>query len=226
MVIINPMRIIIFGATGTVGAEVVRQGILDPAVEEITAIVRRPLEISDPKLKVIEHQNYMDFSALRDTLKNQDACLWCLGVSQSQVSEQEYITITYGYALAAAKEVLNNNPNGTFVFLSGEGADQNEKSFTLFGRIKGRTEKVLLQLPFKKIYIARPAGIQPIHLNKNTSFFNKLVVPFFPLLKLIAPAMVITSVQLADALLSIAKNGYKKTIIENKDLLEIARLAP
>ena len=89
------MKIIVTGATGLVGAEVLRQAILDETIEEITAIVRRPLSLQHPKIKTIIHQNFLDYSTLSDVIKKHDAFLWCLGISQSQVSKEEYQTITY-----------------------------------------------------------------------------------------------------------------------------------
>jgi uncharacterized protein YbjT (DUF2867 family) len=212
------MKLIIFGATGTSGGEVVRQAILDANVSEIVAITRRPLEIHDMKLKVIRHENYLNYSALTEVFRSVDACAWCLGISQTQVNKQELHTITYDYVVNAAKIMLAANPNITFLFQSGAGADSKEQSKIPFELEKGKTENALQKMGFKKFYIVRPAGIQPIHLNKNTSFFNKLMAPLFPLLKLVAPSLVITSEELARAILTILKNGYNKTIIENKEL--------
>src|SRR4051812_12824417 len=104
------MNIIVFGATGTVGAEVVREAILDAGINQITAVVRRPLEIADAKLKIVLHENYLDYSSLTEVFKDSNTSLWCLGISQSQVNEQEYIKITYDYALAAARAMLEANP--------------------------------------------------------------------------------------------------------------------
>ncbi len=216
------MKIAILGATGTVGGEVVREAIKDPAFDEVAAVVRRPLDIEHPKLKIVQHQNYLDYSNLKEIFKNSNACIWCLGISQSQVNEQKYMEITYDYTLAAAKAMLEANPDITFLFLSGAGADPSEQSKTLFARGKGKAENALQTLPFKKLYIVRPAGIQPIHINKNTALINKILAPVYPLLKLVAPSLVISSAELAKAMLYILKNGYGKTIIENAELKQIA----
>lgn len=212
------MKIIVTGATGLVGAEVLRQAILDDQIQEVTAIVRKPLDISHPKIKTVLHQDFTDYSDLSELFKNYDACAWCLGISQSQVNKEEYHIITYDYALAAAKAMLQANPAITFLFLSGMGADSTEKSNTLFARVKGKTENVLKKLGFKKLFIVRPGGIIPIHKNRNTSFVNKLMIPVFPLFQLLMPSMVITSVELAKVILYIIKNGSDLELLENKNL--------
>ncbi len=217
------MKIIVTGATGLVGAEVLRQAILDETIEEITAIVRRPLTLQHPKIKTIIHQNFLDYSTLSDVIKKHDAFLWCLGISQSQVSKEEYQTITYDYTIAAANAVEKVNPEMTFLFLSGMGADSSEKSKTIFARVKGKAENALLKMSFKKLFIVRPGGIKPIHKNPNTAFSNKMMIPFFPILELLYPAMVISSVQLAKVIVHIAKNGSKKQLMENTFLKEIAK---
>lgn len=215
------MRLIVVGATGTSGGEVVRQALEDTDITEVIAIVRRPLGFSHQKLKIIEHQDYLHYSSLMDVFKNADACAWCLGVSQTQVSREQLHIITYDFALAAAKAMREANPNITFLFQSGAGADSNETSSIPFEMEKGKTENALKTLGFKKLYIVRPAGIQPIHLNKNTALVNKLVAPFYPLIKLFIPSLVITSAELAKAILYILKNGNPKTILENIELKNI-----
>lgn len=217
------MNIIITGATGMAGAEVVRQAIADKHISQITAIVRKPLDIQDSKLKTIIHADFTNYSTLTEIFMQANACLWCLGISQTQVSKQVYETITYDYTLAAAKAMLIANPGIVFMFLSGEGADVTEKSSSIFARVKGKTENALLKLGFKHLYIARPGGINPVHKNKNTALMNKLVIPFFPLLELLFPSMVITSDVLAKAMLHIVKNKLDNHLYRNNQLKEIGK---
>jgi hypothetical protein len=139
------------------------------------------------------------------------------------VSKEEYITITYDYTMAAAKAMLAANPKICIVFVSGEGADQSEKTKTLFGRVKGKAEKNLMQLPFEKLIIARPAGIQPVTKNSRAPFLYKIFYFFYPVFKILAPSKVITSVELAKAILLAAKTKTGKIILDNKELKELGR---
>lgn len=217
------MKILITGATGTAGSEVVEQAILDKEIELITVLSRRPLTTEDPRIKTVIHQEFSDYSGLNDLLKEQDACIWCLGISQTQVTKEQYEVITYDYTLAFASAILKANPSAAFVFLSGQGADSTEQSRTTFARVKGKTENALKKLSFQRLFIARPAGIKPVHLNPNTSWANKILVPLFPILELLAPNIVITATELAKAMLHVAKHGADKQILENNDLKEIAK---
>ncbi len=220
------MKIIITGATGMVGSEVIRQAIADNDISEVTALVRRPLKIQHPKLNTVIHQNFLDYSNLAEVFKNKDACLWCLGISQNAVSKEEYIRITYDFTLAAAKEMLQANPLITFLFLSGDGADLTGKSKFLFGRIKGKTESALLKLPFKKLYIARPAGILPVHKLDNISLLLRLQYAMVKVAGLFIPSKVITSAELAKAMLHVVKRGSNNSIITQKDLKQLVKKIP
>jgi uncharacterized protein YbjT (DUF2867 family) len=212
------MKIIITGATGMAGAEVVRQAIADESIKEIIALVRRPMEITHPKITTVIHNDFLNYDAVKDYFKDCDACIWCLGISQLQVTKQQYGVITYDYTIAAAIAMLAVNSDMHFVFLSGNGADRTEKSKVLFARLKGKTENTLLSLGFKKLTIARPDAIWPKHKNKNAPLAYKLAFPFFPLVEKFAPSKIIGSVQLAKALLYLTKNIAEKNTYENMEL--------
>lgn len=217
------MKLIITGATGMVGSEVLRQAIADNEIELITIIVRRPTDITHPKLKTILHQNFLDYSSLENEFKNNDALIWCLGISQNVVSKDEYIKITYDYAAAAAKAVVQSNNALRFLFLSGRGADNTEKTKLLFGKIKGRTENALKQLPFQKLYIARPNAINPIHKPKHLPFILRFQYAMVKLFTYITPSYIINSDDLAKALLYIVKQNTPSQLYNDVQLKQIAK---
>ena len=216
------MKILVTGATGLVGAEVIRLAIKDDAITSITTLARRPLTLQHPKLNPIIHQDFLDYSNLTSVLSAQDACIWCLGISQTQVNKEQYQVITHDYAVAAAKAMFHVNPGIIFMFLSGDGADPTEKSRTLFARVKGKTENSLLNVHFENFYIARPAAIRPINKNPNSPFLYKVLLPLFPFFELVTPDKVINSVQVAKAMLHIVKTKPDLTMFNNRELKNIA----
>ena len=220
------MKIVVTGATGTVGSEVIRQAIRDKDIHEVIALTRRSIDIHHPKLQTIIHKDFLNYSGLDPLFKNADACIWALGISQTQVSKEEYEVITHDYAIAAAEAMLDANPAISFLFVSGGGADSSEKSKTLFARIKGKTENALKRLPFIQLIIARPGGIKPVHRNPNAPFIIKLMIPLFPIFEWLAPSHVISSVELAKVLLHLVKKGSDQLILENVDLKRMARALP
>lgn len=217
------MKIIVTGATGLVGAEVVRQAILDDDIDQVTCLVRKAGSIQHPKVKYIVHDNFLDYSSLMPILKEQDACIWALGTSQTQVSKEKYHEITYDYVIAAARAMVTANSNITFLFVSGGGADSTETSKRLFARVKGMAENELLRMNIKKLIIARPGAIRPVHKNKNAPFLYKLILPLFPAMQMLTPSKVINSARLALALLFLLKKNMTKQILENPDLQALVK---
>lgn len=217
------MKLFITGATGMVGSEVLQQAIADNDITEITVLVRNPVNVIHPKLKILFHQNFLDYSDCIEAFKETDAVIWCLGISQNLVSKEEYIKITYNYTIAAAQQMLDANPGISFLFLSGEGADNTEKSRILFGRIKGKTENALMKMHFKKLYFARPAGILPSQKQTNKPFITKLQNAFVKLFAFITPSYIITSSALARVLILIIKQGYHTGIYSFKELKDLSK---
>lgn len=80
------------------------------------------------------------------------------------ILERSNERITHDYTLSAArafKQLGTPEKPFSFVYISGEGADQAEKSWTLFGKVKGRTEKALAEMAsdsFRTVSL-RPAVI-------------------------------------------------------------------
>ena len=72
-------RLVFVGAAGMVGGCALRYALDHPAVERMTAIGRKKLGISHPKLDEVLHPNFADCSALAQALSGQDAAVFCLG---------------------------------------------------------------------------------------------------------------------------------------------------
>ncbi|KAK0621999.1 hypothetical protein B0T17DRAFT_494562 [Bombardia bombarda] len=102
------MHLILTGATGLVGSAVLDAMIKMTDVTKISIISRRPVQmaeaVNDPRVNVIIHKDFSHYdSELLNKVRDATGCVWALGISQSQVSKEEYVVITKDYALAAAK---------------------------------------------------------------------------------------------------------------------------
>ena len=69
-----------------VGRYALRHALEHPAVGSATAIGRRKLGISHPKLKEVLHQDFADCTALAEMLSGQDAAVFCLGAYSGAVT--------------------------------------------------------------------------------------------------------------------------------------------
>src|SRR6478672_10455795 len=119
----DPKRLAIVGATGMVGGYALRYALEHPGVGRVTAIGRRALGISHPKLKEVLHRDFADCSALAQPLSGQDAAVFCLGTYTGVVPDSELRTITVDYTIEFARVLRASSPEIAFSFLSGSGAD-------------------------------------------------------------------------------------------------------
>ena len=216
------MNIAIFGASGMVGQGVLRECLLDPNVTSVLSIGRSLTGKSHPKLREILRANFLDLTPLEPQLSGIDACLFCLGVSSSGMTEEEYTRVTYGFTIAAAQTLARLNPQLTFVYLSGAGADSSEHGRVMWARVRGRTENALFRLPMKAAYAFRPAAIVPLHGARSRTRLYRLLYtvtgPLLPLLHAIFPKYVTTTEKLARAMLQVARNGAPKQVLESADI--------
>ncbi len=216
------MKIILFGATGMVGQGVLNECLSDPGVTHVLAVGRSPLQRRHAKLREILHRDFEDFSAIEKDLAGYDACFFCLGVSAAGLNEKSYRRITYDYTLAAAKVLIRRNSDMTFLYVSGAGTDGTAKGRVMWARVKGETENVLFQLPFKAAYMLRPALIQPldgIQAKQNWyRIFYKLTGPVLPLLQKCLPKYVTTTRNVGRAMIELARQGSEKRVVENEEI--------
>jgi uncharacterized protein YbjT (DUF2867 family) len=143
------MHVMLFGATGMVGQGVMRECILDPEVHLLQTVRRTSTGTQHQKLREVVHNNLWHYESLEAKLSGFDACFFCLGVTSSGMTERNYERVTYGITLAAAEMLSRLNPQMTFIYVSGTGADTFERGRSMWARVKGKTENALLGLPFK-----------------------------------------------------------------------------
>ena len=219
------MRVILFGASGMVGQGVLRECLLDPEVTGVLSIVRSSTGQQHAKIREIVHKDFFDFSSIESELSGLDACFFCLGVSSAGMSEEKYRRVTYDIALAAAQPLAKLNPDMTMVFISGAGTDSSERGRVMWARVKGQTENALLRLPFKAAYMFRPGVIVPLHGIKSRTRLYRIpyliLAPILPLLNRLFPKYVTTTEKLGRAMLTAAKRGAPKQVLESADINEL-----
>jgi uncharacterized protein YbjT (DUF2867 family) len=219
------MRVLLFGSTGMVGQGVLRECLLDPSVESVVAVGRTGTGQHHLKLRELLHDDFLDFSGVEDQLSGFEACFFCLGVSSSGMTEERYQRVTYGFTIAAARVQVRLNPKMTFIYVSGAGADSSERGGSMWARVRGKTENELLRMPFEGVYVFRPAAIVPLHgVRSKTKLYRVLytiLAPLLPLLEARFPRYVTTTEQIGRAMLKIARNGWRKRVLETADINEV-----
>jgi uncharacterized protein YbjT (DUF2867 family) len=207
------MNVLILGATGMVGSEVLKYCLKSNNISNVLVIGRRTTGTTHSKLKEIEHENFLDFSVVNNELEKVDVVYYCLGVYQNKVSKEEFWKITVDYQDALIKELRNDI---TFCLFGAQGADQKERSPFLFAKAKGRAERILIESNLARKYIFRPGFINP-----DNGFRNDIWVKLFQPLYKLFPFIGIDASHLGKVIAQVGIAGHEKTILENKDLRQV-----
>jgi uncharacterized protein YbjT (DUF2867 family) len=214
-------RLTIIGATGMVGGYALRYALHHPGIDRVTAIGRRTLGISNPKLKEVLHPDFADCSALADALAGQDAAVFCLGAYTGTVSDAELRKVTVDYTIEFARVLRFASPAAAVSFLSGIGADPTGKSRLAFARYKGEAENALRAAGFPHVYIFRPAYIYPVQPRTEPNFGYRLLRSMYPVFRMLFPNHVIPADDLAWTMVDIAIRANGKpggTVLEDRDI--------
>src|ERR1700758_1402202 len=214
-------RLVIVGATGMVGGYALRYALEHPCVKIATAIARRKLDLSHPKLNQVVHHNFADCSALREAVSAQDAAIFCLGAYTGAVTDAELRTITVAYTIEFARVLRRSSPEAAFSFLSGKGADPTGRGRMPFARYKGEAENALLAAGFPRVCVFRPAYIYPVEPRKEPNFSYRLLRAIHPTFRLLFPNQVIRADDLGRAMVDVALQktaGRESQIFENRDI--------
>jgi uncharacterized protein YbjT (DUF2867 family) len=214
-------HLVIVGGSGMVGGYALRYALDHPAVGRVTAISRRKVGLTHPKLNEVLHQDFANCSALAPALVDQDAAIFCLGAYTGSVSDAELRKITVDYTVEFARVLHSSSPGAAFSFLSGSGADQTGRSRIAFARYKGEAEKALVAAGFPRLYNFRPAYIYPVEPRKEPNFSYRLLRATYPLFRVLFLNQVIPADDLARVMVDVAVRDTRESgsrILENRDI--------
>ena len=215
--------VLLTGATGMVGGQVLDILLASPAVGKVVSVTRRETAIRHEKLREIVHADFRDFSTVSSELAGIDVCFYCLGVYQGQVSKETYFAITCDYQQALTDALAPVSPQATFVLFGASGADPSEQSRTLFALAKGRAENLLHEAGFPRRYIFRPGYIHPTGARRPTGLSYRLLRPVAGTLLKYLPSLALTDRDLAKAMVSIGIEGARDSaVFSNRMIKKIA----
>ena len=146
------MKVMLLGATGLTGREVLR-GLLDaPEINKVVAPVRSPLPVKHPKLLA----PVVDFEHLsrQPQLFQVDTVICCLGTTISKAGSREaFRRVDHDYPLQAARLARSAGAR-LFLLMSAMGAAPASPVF--YSRVKGELEEALKALQFDGLFIFQP----------------------------------------------------------------------
>ena len=203
-----------------VGNHLLNQLISNNNYSKIKLFVRSTIDISDPKIEIIQ----TDFNNLENHKEDiiGDDCFFCIGTTKKNSPDKnEYRRVELDVPKEIAQIAKSNSVN-SFVFISSGYADP--KSSGDYLKFKGEVEEELKKLNFPKLGIMRPSFLLGDRKEKRVGekigiFVFKLLSPLFlgPLKKM----KPIHSATVAKAMIAITQNDSSKTIFESNEISEI-----
>lgn len=146
--------VLLAGATGLVGRQVLALLLADPRIKRVVAPTRRPLP---PHRKLLDVQ--LDYDALPEDASwwAVDAVVCTLGTTMAIAGSREaFRRVDYDYPMRVA-ELARRHGAGAYALNSAMGA--NPRALVFYSRVKGELERDLAQLGYPSLTFVRPGLI-------------------------------------------------------------------
>ncbi|KAJ5677174.1 uncharacterized protein N7477_002807 [Penicillium maclennaniae] len=233
------MKLIVAGATGLVGSELIKQSLQMSAITQVIALARKPVQIDNvdsSKLKNVTIKDYGEYSEqVRSELAAADACIWTVGVTPLKSKSfdfSEVKRICQDCTLVGFKTIYEAGSRRPFrfVYFSGEGIMEDpgaKKPFFLgdYMIMRSRTEAMVRKLPEEyqgiEVCVARPGMI-----TSSNTWARAAMASAFSATNFFTRAIPnVTLEEVSSAVLNQIVNGFEKEVLSNADLVRLGQAA-
>lgn len=208
--------ILIVGATGMVGHEVLMHALSHPRVSKVRSLGRRKVQVDHPKLQQWVSPDLETFDDLA-CFQGVDACMFCVGAYTGALDNEAFRKINVDLPLAVARGMQRHAPDARFALLSGQGADRTESSRIQFAADKGAAENALAQMGLGGFMTFRPGYIFPSVPRKEPNWGYVVSRWLYPLIRR-HPKLSIPSRTLGKVMLEVALGPATQEVWENEDM--------
>ncbi|HXH76237.1 MAG TPA: NAD(P)H-binding protein [Bacteriovoracaceae bacterium] len=211
------MNVLIIGATGLVGKEILKLALEASEVTLVKVFVRRSTNLIHPKLE----EHIVDFNQI-DSWKsklNGDILFSAMGTTEKIAGSKEaQFRVDYEYQYHVARAARENGVSG-LVLISSTGADAGSPFFYL--KTKGQLEEALKKLNFKSLIIMRPSLLEgQREQQRSGEKFSHFFLSKLPKVKLLARMLPVEGRQVALKSLEVARQRATGTVtLEAADIL-------
>ncbi|KAJ5611709.1 hypothetical protein N7528_008814 [Penicillium herquei] len=230
------MKLIVVGATGLVGSEIIRQSLAIDEITEVIALARHPIQIensSSSKVKSVVVRDYAEYPEdVKAKLAGADACIWTVAITPFRAGNfpfAEVKRVCQDCTLAGFKAIYEAGPQRPFRFLyfSAEGTPRDpSKRPMLMGDyqiMRCNTENMVIgfptQFPGTQTCIAQPGVVT------NSTTWSRAALAFlFRGVNLITRRIPnVDRSELSAAVLHQAVYGFEKETLLNNDLARLGQ---
>ncbi|MDQ8003286.1 MAG: oxidoreductase [Pedobacter sp.] len=202
-------KAILFGASGFVGGYLLNDLLQSDIYEEVTIVLRKPLNVQHPKLKMVL-ADYQNLAQNKEYLVGDDVFI-ALGTTKKKTpDEKEYYQIDHDYPVLAAQLTKENGAKNVSL-VSAVGA--NAKSSIFYVRTKGETERDVIAIDFEHTQIFRPSMIMGSRAESRP--LEKVFIKIFSIVNLLLIGSLnkykgITAKNIAKAMIKAAQQTNEK----------------
>ncbi|KAL4780053.1 hypothetical protein BJX76DRAFT_364626 [Aspergillus varians] len=234
------MKLIVAGATGLVGTEIIRQCLQINEITQLIALARKPVHIeegTDPtsKLKSVVIRDYGEYSAdVKAEFAGSDACIWTVAVTPFRTGSFDFAEVKrvcQDCTLAGFKAIYEAGPAKPFrfIYFSADGTPRDPtKRPAIMGDyqvMRCETELMVIQFPGEypgvDICIAQPGVVV-----NSTSFGRSVLALVFRVVNTFTRAIPnIHRQELSAAVLDLAMKGFDQETVKNNDLVRRGQAA-
>jgi uncharacterized protein YbjT (DUF2867 family) len=150
------MHLLIIGASGLIGSELLHRSLEEEGISKITIIVRKKIDIQSNKLHQIIFPKF-GFETIKEIVFDTpvDISFCGLGTTIKKAGSKEaFRKVDYDYVLGFAKLVELQQIPALFV-VTAMGAKENSRIF--YSKIKGEVERDISKLSIPSIYFLNPS---------------------------------------------------------------------
>lgn len=148
-------KAILFGASGFIGSYLLNDLLQSDIYDEVTIVVRKPLSIQHPKLKIVL-ADYHSLAQNAAYLVGDDVFITLGTTKKKTPDKKEYYQIDHDYPVLAA-ELTKANGATSVLLVSAVGANANSSIF--YVKTKGEAERDIIAVNFDHTHIFRPSMI-------------------------------------------------------------------
>jgi uncharacterized protein YbjT (DUF2867 family) len=216
------MTATLVGATGLIGSYLTEELLNDPYFDTVRILIRRPIDITYPKLekKIVD---FNDSDSLLVALSNSDVLFCAVGSTMKKVKgdKDAYRKIDFDIPVKLARFCKMTGCE-KFILVSSAGA--NAKSMNFYQRLKGETDEAVKEAGLKTVHIMRPSLL--LGERKEFRFGENIGKAVMTSLSFFIPEKykAIQGKDVAKVMLALAKkNGEGYFIHENREIRRLSK---
>ncbi|MCJ1399425.1 hypothetical protein MMC11_002627 [Xylographa trunciseda] len=240
------MKLIIAGASGFVGTELVRQSLSIPEITSVIALARRHIptpsnlgkSADTSKFHSVVIDNYDTYTDdVMKRLAGADACIWTVAITPIKsrgIDFEEIRRVCYEYTLAGLQAMFKAHNDGEskgrspfhFLYMSGAGAERDQSKTPRFmaqyDLMRGETENQVLAFAAEHQGAVETCVAKPGLITAPDRILRTIGAT------VLSYTMSVPKIDVRDisaAMLHQVVHGFEKEPLENNDLVRIGRQA-